>query len=210
MKKILLNILFLLIANNSFAKNGFYFGGTASYVNHDIDVTDEAEIIGNPYYREIKKDDNNFLFGLNIGYKYYYNQKLSISPEISINLLNTTFNNKKVLDKKIQDLYSLNFKFGYNVNEKLSIFVLGGVSQFKNIKTNINVVNGALKQDDKIAINVGFGTEYYLSNNFTLNASFIAKKYKDDFSHYTNSMNYEKSDADHTISTLNIGLNYYF
>lgn len=210
MKKILLNLLFLLTINNSFAKNGFYLGGNFKYANHNIGATYEVEVIGNPYYIEANKEDDNFLFGISAGYKHYYASNLSISPEFNINLSNTTFNNKKVLDKKIQDLYSFSIKFGYDINKQMSIFVLGGFSQFKNILSSANYSNITFEQQKEITIDLGFGLEYYLNDKISLNASYILKEYGEDFSYYINSMNYEILSIDNTISMLNFGLNYYF
>lgn len=210
MKKIFLSTLFLLLINNSFAKSGFYIGGNLQSVNHDLELTLKSDTLGT--IKE-ESDSDNFLIGLNIGYKFDFNNKFYVAPEISYNIINKTFKmSKKSVNLKefsdLKDLYSFNVKFGYNFSEKISGFVLLGISKFENIDFNLDL-DEYLKQDDDITVNFGFGGEYSISNNLYLTASFLFKHFNSD-SKISNSVGFAKLDSKEMISSFNLGLNYYF
>ena len=94
--------------------------------------------------------------------------KIFISPELIINISNNIAEevDASTLNKtSIKELVSNNLKFGYDLKEKLSVFVLVGGSLMKNTVFKNNYSGSNFIEDKFQTINIGFGFEYFIKNN---------------------------------------------
>lgn len=209
MKKVFLSTLFLLLINNSFAKSGFYIGGNLQSVNNNLKIKLENNT---GYTMRAEDNKDNFLAGINIGYKFNFIGKFYITPDFNYNFINKTFKMDKKIGKSFSDLkdeMSLNLKFGYDFNEKTSSFILVGTSIFRNSDFYLDCSTGLIEQADELSLNLGFGGEYGISDNLYLNVAIL-------FKYYNGTSNCDRDDLMARLKTKEVtsnfvlGLNYYF
>ena len=168
---------FLLLVNNSFAKHNFYIGTNIQHTNYDFkyNYNDDNGITKN---KSVFSDDK-VLSGISIGARFYFmDTKLFISPELTINISNNIAEevDASTLNKtSIKELVSNNLKFGYDLKEKLSVFVLVGGSLMKNTVFKSNYPGSNFIEDEFKTINIGFGFEYFIKNNIAFGLCWVMK-----------------------------------
>ena len=113
----------LYIANVSAQTSGHYVGVDFNYtdIKYDHKSEDSNENIS----------DDTANIGINYGYKYSFANNLFISPEIFIDNLDSDAVDSDDNHVRINYIYGLKAKFGYNMQKDLAVFALIGFNEVK-------------------------------------------------------------------------------
>ncbi len=132
-----------LLANQSWAGNGYYLG--ADYEKNSIKIATSTSALGVSVSKEEETKSNDY--GFRFGYRHKINKYIYIAPEFFYQKLD-----------KSSYLYSTTMKAGFSIKD-LSLFGSLGYAE-------INRFNNS-------AENFGGGLEYKINDNFSVGAEYI-------------------------------------
>ena len=181
----------LYIANVSAQTSGHYVGVDFNYtdIKHDYKGDNDAQ----------DSSDDTANIGINYGYKYSFANNLFISPEIFIDNLDSDAVDRNY-HMKIDYIYGVKTKFGYNVQKDLAVFALIGFNEVKwsMLDTSDNIENN---YTDTGAF-YGLGASYNIAKQLSLKAEYSFQNIDLKYS------NTEKEDTD--LNSFKLGIAYNF
>ena len=170
------------------AGEGFYVGGQigSSTLGHSIERNTGGAAnppglnggSGTQPSISTLSEETDVSVGLHLGYKHKVTDDAFVAAEVFYNhesAETTNLNGLLRSDVELEATYGINFKAGVELTEKFSVYGIAGATWLDLDVRNSYVFASPVKygSDDEVALSLGVGAEYAVSNNWSVKAEYI-------------------------------------